>query len=244
MLDVVTFKWKAKEGYRTEFTADHVNTLYRMVLKHYQKPFRFSVITDDAEGISFDIRIIPMWDDFATVASPFGARHPACYRRLKLFAPEARDLIGERIVCLDLDVVVTGDLGPIWNRSEDVVFFTGQWGRLGKPSRKQFYNGSMFMLKAGSRPQVWEQFNPRLSPRTTRVNGLGGSDQAWYALILGPNEARWGKKDGVYSFRNDIATNNNRLPGDARIVLFHGRRDPWDHECCRIDWVKKHYGRA
>jgi hypothetical protein len=241
MLDVVTFKWKASEGYHTQFTAEHVNTLYRMVLRHYRYPFRFSAITDDASGILPQIGIIPLWFDYAELSSPYGERHPSCYRRLKLFSREARDFIGERIVCLDLDTVVTGDLAPLWHRPEDVVFFKGQWGAVGKPNSRQHYNGSMFLLKAGSRPQVWEKFHPRLSPRTTRNAGLGGSDQAWYAHILGANEAVWGKKDGVYSFRNDIATNNNRLPSDARIVLFHGRRDPWDEECRTINWVQRHY---
>jgi hypothetical protein len=242
MLDVVSFKWKANEGYHTQFTAEHVNTLYRMVRNHYSAPFRFTIITDEPSGIHSDIRIIPLWDDHATIASPFGDRHPACYRRLKLFSQEARDLIGERIVCLDLDVVITGDLMPLWNRPEDVVFFKGQWGAVGRPNGRQHYNGSMFLLRAGSRPQVWEKFHPRLTPKETRNAGLGGSDQAWYAMILGANEATWGKKDGVYSFRNDIATNRNLLPSDARIVLFHGRRDPWDAECRTINWVQRYYG--
>lgn len=244
MIDVVTFKWKASSDYRTQFTAEHVNTLYRMVKQNYRHPFRFSVITDDAEGIHLDIRIIPLWDDFAKVPSPFGGRHPACYRRLKLFSPEAKDLIGERIVCLDLDVVVTGDLAPLWNRSEDVVFFAGQWGPVGRPIKSQPYNGSMFLLKAGSRPQVWKRFVPHRTPKETRRAGYGGSDQGWYGLILGHNEATWGKKDGVYSYRNDIATNNNRLPSDARIVLFHGGKDPWDERCRTIKWVETYYGRG
>lgn len=240
MLDVVTFKWQAQEGFRTKFTAEHVNILYAMVRRHYADPFRFTAITDDAAGIRPEIRIIPLWKDFASLPSPHGPRHPACYRRIKIFSPEAAELIGERILCLDLDVVITGDMRPVWNRPEPVVFFKGQWGSVGRPNGRQPYNGSMFLLTAGARPDVWRRFNKK-TPYLTRRAGFGGSDQAWYALALGPNEAVWDERQGVYSFRNQIATRQNRLPSNARIVLFHGRRDPWDSECQSVDWVRKHY---
>jgi hypothetical protein len=235
MLDVVTFKWKPK------FTAVNVNALFQMVCRHYHQPFRFSVVTDDARGIDQGIRIIPLWDDHATVSSPYGARHPACYRRLKLFAPEARELIGERIVCLDLDVVITASLDDLWDRPEDAVFYKGQWGRISAPQSCNPYNGSMFMLTAGARPQVWQLFDPACSPRVAFRAGYGGSDQAWLAYVLGKYEAVWTREDGVYSFRNDIAPNGYKLPYNARMVMFHGKRNPWDADLRHVEWIRKHY---
>jgi hypothetical protein len=98
----------------------------------------------------------------------------------------------------------------------------------------------MVLLKAGSRPKVWEQFNHGI-PQRTRLAKYGGSDQAWYAMCLGHNEAVWDQADGVYSFRNDIAPKGGELPSGARIVIFHGGKDPWDEHCQKIGWIRKHY---
>lgn len=239
MLDVVTFKWNGNRRY----TADHVNALARMVRRHYQFPYRFTAITDDARGVGRGVRCLQLWDDHASVAAPYAAaRKPSCYRRLKLFAPEARELIGERIVCLDLDVVLTGDMGPLWNRPEDVVFYKGQWGRAGVQQSCNPYNGSMFLLTAGARPRVWTDFDPQRTPHRTRAAGYGGSDQAWYALALGPHEAVWTRADGVYSYRNDIMPRDGVLPADARAVMFHGKHNPWDNDSQRLAWVRLHCG--
>jgi hypothetical protein len=246
MLSIVCWKWKSPAGYRSAFGPETVNVLRAMVARHYQKPHRFICVTDDSRGIEPGIEIIPLWDDYASVPSPNGTRQPSCYRRLKAFSKEAVDLFGPRFVSMDLDCVVTGDLLPLWDRDEDFVI----WG---DTSPKTPYNGSMFLLKAGSRRQVWEDFDPKTSPANGRALGYFGSDQAWIAARLGPHEARWSQKDGVLSYRNDIMAGrllsnglrirepNNALPENARIVLFHGNVDPWSPQAQKLNWVRQHY---
>ena len=70
MIDVICWKWKPLEGFRTEFTAYHVNVLYDMVKRNTTIPFRFNCVTDDAEGIDDNIRIIPLWDDCKDLKNP------------------------------------------------------------------------------------------------------------------------------------------------------------------------------
>jgi len=233
MLSVVCFKWRPKPGYRSAFGPETVNVLRAMVKRHYQKPHRFICVTDDAAGIGNDVEILRLWDDYAQVASPCGSRQPSCYRRLKVFSKEAPTLFGPRFVCLDLDCVVTGDLAPTWDRDEDFVI----WG---DTTPRTPYNGSMFLLRAGTRRQVWEDFDPSTSPAKGRALGYFGSDQAWIAAKLGSREKRWSQADGVYSYRNDIKRLGG-LPDDARIVMFHGAIDPWSHEAQRLAWVREHY---
>lgn len=234
MLTVVTFLWKPRPGYRSKFCTEHVNVLRRMVRRHYQGPHRFVLMTDDPTGITEpDIEIFELWHDFRSVENPSGRGNPSCYRRLRLFAPEPGAFLGERFVCLDLDSVLVGDMAPLWDRDEDFLIWKS--GTSGNP-----YNGSMFMLKAGARPQVWTDFDPVWSPINTRRSGLYGSDQAWIAYCLGDKEETWTAEDGVLSFRLNIESRNGRLPDHAKIVFFHGNGDPWDPPIQkRYPWVKK-----
>lgn len=235
LLDICCFKWKSPPGYRSNFGPQAVNVLASMVARNYQKPHRFTCITDDANGISQHIRIIPLWMDHSNISSPHGNRNPSCYRRLKLFSTEAKDLIGPRIVALDLDVVITGDMIPVWDRPDDFII----WKNASPPTP---YNGSMFLLKAGSRSQVWDQFHPVKSPQKTRAANIFGSDQAWISYILGKGEKMWDESDGIYSYRVHMGLKNNyKLPENAKMVVFHGADDPWGHNAQRHKWVRENW---
>lgn len=234
-LTVVTFKWKPSNGYRSHFGPETVNTLARMVKRHYPHPHRVVCVTDDAKGIDSSIAVIPLWKDLSHIMNPHGSHQPSCYRRLKAFSVEARDWFGERFVALDLDCVITADMTPLWSRTEDFII----WGS--KTDKRCWYNGSMWMMTAGARKQVWETFNPRFSPFVAKRHGHFGSDQGWIGHILGKKEATWGIEDGVYSYRVHLKAGEKPLPPDARIVFFHGKYDPWHARCQRHDWVQEHY---
>lgn len=234
MLRVVCWKWMPRNEYRSHFTHDHVNTLKRMVERNYRHPHEFVCITDNWKHLDSGVRVIPLWKDFQTLDSPHGPYNPSCYRRLRAFAPEASELIGERFVSLDLDVVITGDCAPLWNRDEDFVI----WG---DNSRTTPYNGSMWLLRAGSRTKAWSEFDPVKSPKLARDKGFHGSDQAWLSYIL-PGEPRWTEDDGVKSYRVHVKRNGGELPKGSRIVFFNGHVDPWDCGAQRNSpWIKDYY---
>lgn len=234
MLSVVCWRWTPPPGYRSTFGPETVNTLFRMVARHYPHPFRFLCVTEKADGILPDVEIVPPWNDYADVPSPYGRNNPSCYRRLRAFHPDIGSVFGDRFVSMDLDCVITADLTPLWHREEDFVI----WGDTAKGT---LYNGSMFLLSAGARAKVWTTFDPVKSPQLTRKAGQFGSDQGWISYCLGPGEARWSTNDGVYSFRNQIAPNRNGLPANARAVFFHGRVDPWSSYGQSIPWIRTHW---
>lgn len=240
MINVVTYKWQPFEGYRSKFGPESVNTLAAMVARHYAGPHRVWCVTDDAGGINDAVRTLPLSPHLSDVPNPTGPqRNPSCYRRLWVFSQEAARIIGGRIVLMDLDCVITGDLAPLFECSEDFV----AWGDTRKDNH---YNGSMVMHRAGTHTQLWEDFDPRLSPMKTRRAGFFGSDQGWISYKLGNSGARFTRRDGVYSYRNDISrgrrgTTGGKLPPGARIVFFHGHVDPWDYEAQCLEWVKQHY---
>lgn len=243
-LEVVCWKWKPPTGYRSQFDGEAVNVLRAMVARNLRLPHRFSCITDDARGIDSDIRVLPLPDTFARVPNPSNPRNPSCYRRLQMFSAEARELIGERIVSMDLDVVITGDLTPLFDREEDFVIWGGQSVNLVGGPVYSWFNGSLMMLRAGTRTKVWDTFDPATSPRKAHLAGCRGSDQGWIAYCLGKQEAVWGVGDGVYSYRNHVRPNGGKLPANARFVAFHGQHDPWQREIQRAHpWVAAHYRR-
>lgn len=230
MISVVTFKWSTP-GYRSKFTAEHVNIMRAMVRRQYKKPHRFICITDDPKGIDPDIEVFPMWDDFKDIPNPtWGAKGPSCYRRLKVFHSDFERIAGKRFVCIDLDAVIVGDLEPLWDRPEDFVIYRepcGEWP----------YNGSMFLMTAGCRRQVWDDFDPLKSPRETNAAGYRGSDQAWISYRLGSGEAVWDRPEVIgYRGRDGQATIDQ--VSKASIVMFFGPRDPWDVPDL---WVRQHY---
>jgi len=205
-----------------------------MVRRHYRKNHRFICITDDAEGISKDVEIVPLWNTFANIPSPHGPKNPSCYRRLKSFSPEFKEIVGERFVSLDLDCVILQDVSPLWDREEDFII----WG---DTNPKTWYNGSMFMMTCGCRKQVWETFDPKTSPLKAMHAGKFGSDQGWISYVLGQGEKKWTTEDGVYSWRNHLSTMRGQVPENTRIVFFHGRHDPWDPDMQRVKWIKENW---
>ena len=225
MLSFVSFLWR-QPGYPTVYTADHVNRWAGMIRRHYSAPHRLICVTDDMAGIGPGIEIVRPLRAHADIGNPHGIQFPSCYRRLRIWADDAGVTFGSRIVLLDLDCTITGDLRPLLDRDDDVVL----WRDPGWPA--QPYNGGMILLRAGSRPQVWREFDPAFAA-TSRQLGFKGSDQAWIAHCLGPGEAVWTADDGVLSFKRDVLR-AGRLPGHARIVLFHGRIKPWNDEAMRI----------
>lgn len=235
-LSVVCWKWAPQPGYRSTYTADTVHVLRNMVRRHYTDPHRFICVTDDPAGLDPDVEVVPLWNDYADLQHPSNYLYPSCYRRLKAFSPEIRSLFGKRFVSLDLDCVIVDDLRPIWNRREDFV----AWG--GTTSKPNSVNGSMFLMTAGARAQVWTNFHPVYSPKHAKDAGFYGSDQAWIGYCLSSRcEARWTTADGVYSYRMHVAPYGGRMPPGARIVFWNGKKDPWGKEAQGLDWVCSNY---
>lgn len=246
MIKVVCFKWH-KPGYRTKFTGEHVNILYNMVKRNTTVDFEFICITDDATSINPDIRIIPLWENPCPKYAQTNSMRPNCYVRLRMFSDEMRDLIGEKFIWMDLDNVITGNIDHILNDPADfkMARIDGEFMPV---------NGSLCMIKAGARSDIWTGFNPNMVHPVTgllRCSGRPvGSDQAWISLQLTEEEKAktWGQSDGVYSYRCHLKKSETRenpiadLPQNACMVLFHGNFMPDDPEIqSKYKWVKANY---
>jgi hypothetical protein len=238
-LEPITFvcwRWTPPANYRSKFSPATVATLRSMIARHYHGPFEMVCVTDRTNEVPQGVRAVQLWDDFKHVPSPHGGAYPSCYRRLKLFSEFGRTVIRTpRFAWIDLDVVITGDITPLFQIKEDFKMY-------GDTARGTPYNGSLLYNRLGTRPQLWDSFDPRQSPKLGRDRRYIGSDQAWIAVCLGPNEPKFTATDGVYSYRNQILPKGGHLPSGARIVVFHGAHDPWSQSVqARHVWIAKHY---
>lgn len=233
MLSIVTWLWSTP-GFRTAFAPAHVNALARMVRRHYRLPHRLMCVTSFFSGFDDEIELVEPWHDFAGVGSPHGTAYPACYPRLRAFHPAVAATFGDRFVSLDLDWVIVDDVAPLWDRPEPFV-------ALRDPMHSRQYNGSMVLLSAGARPEVWSDFDPARSPARARQAGCLGSDQGWVSYRA-PGAPVWGREDGVFSYRADVLTAGGQLPADARMVNFHGACKPWSAAAQALPWVRAHWG--
>lgn len=253
-LTIVTWLWSGNTmgRDRVEYVADHVNRMASMLARHLTIPHEVVCVTDMPEGIDSRVRIVPMWDDLAG--------YGRCYRRLKVFDPAMREVLGPRIVSIDLDTVITGNIDHLFGRPEPFVI----WGDRTQVDAAQGtpYCGSLFMLEIGYRPDVFTGFDSELALNMRRDRGWVGSDQAWIGHCI-QGAPVWTKRDGVFSFRLDIQlrfrmpgfgviaarnrpprlpSRDGSLPEKARIVFFHGAEDPSQtHLHVHHKWIPEHW---
>lgn len=229
-ITVVVWKWKRiRTGHQiphvVQYGAKHVNTFASMLRRRTTVPYRLVCVTDDPTDITTElVEIVPLWELYEA---------GGCYHRLRCFAPDAHKLFGPRFVWIDLDCVITGSMDALLTTPGDFVI-----NRYDHEDKPQWYNGSFVMMDAGARPQVWNRFHPVDSPLAMKaLNASGekvGSDQAWIAHVLGPNERTVGPDDGI----RDVAKIGDILPEDTRIVFFSGPRDPSQ---MRHPWIRQHW---
>lgn len=235
MISFVTWLWKGANLAGREFLPAHVNVLRRMVGRHYEAPHRFVCVTDAASGFDPGIEVFPTPAAalrLAKLPSPEGGRFPSCYRRLWAFSAEAAEL-GDRLVVMDVDLVILGDLAPLVARAEPFV----GWRPLAGWGGKRRIGGGLYMLTPGARLDVWTSFQPPGSIAEARAAGFRGSDQAWLSYRLAASCPVWGPEAGLYSIR-DLANGRAALPRDARLVQFNGPVKPWQSP---LSWVRANW---
>jgi hypothetical protein len=229
VIRILTWFW-AQPGGRTEYTAFHVNIWADMVRRHLSMPHTLACVTDTPEGIDSSIEIIEPPRDFETIRIPTWPEfRPQCLRRLAMFHKDAGQRFGERFVCMDLDCVIGGPLDPFFDTDADFKMTPGT-----RPSRP--YNGSMMLLTAGSRPQVYDRFTPEGAAQAGEL--FVGSDQAWISHVLGPDEQVWSTDDGLGWY-------GRRPPETATLMFFPCPMKPWEVAATGMKpWISEHYRRS
>ncbi|WP_315833903.1 hypothetical protein [Bradyrhizobium prioriisuperbiae] len=210
ILTVCAWTWGDKYG------PEYIKRLAAGVARHLRQPFRFRVFTPQEEDLHL-------------------TKIPGCFARLRMFdrSWQAANEITNRLVCMDLDMVITGPLDDLFDRPEPFVILQGA-----NQSNPCPFNGSVMMLRAGAHPEVWSDFSVDAA-RGVPFDSFP-DDQGWLAHKL-PGAAGWkcGSESGIYAFRKRSWPKSDALPSVARIVAFPGHRDP--SQFTRLDWVRDNW---
>ena len=160
---------------------------------------------------------------------------PGCFARLRMFDPMWQMVHGirpgDRLVCMDLDLIVTGQIDPLFDRPDDFCILQGI--NAANPCR---CNGSLWMLRAGYRPDVWGDFSLETVKSVPYYDFP--DDEGWFEHKI-PNAGAWGPRDGVYAFKKPGWPRGEEKPPHARVVAFPGWRDPSMFE--HLEWVRNHW---
>lgn len=228
-LSVVTWLWKGNRDYKPE----HVAVLASMFRRHLSAPHRFVCITDVPGDFGRGVDVVPTppaaqaLGDYRTPEAP---EFPSCYRRLWMFSEEARCL-GERVLLVDIDLVLTANIDHLVDRDDSFVGWVPRqpWGHGPRLA------GGLYLMTTGSCTEVFEQFNGQPAIDAARGAGFRGSDQAWISYQLADKVVVWPDDAGIYSIR-DLGS---RLPRDASLVQFNGPGKPW--QLSAPEWAVEHW---
>lgn len=215
MLHVVTWIWGDKYG------LEDIRKLKAGVTRHLEQQHTFLVARPPPE------------DDLLTTIK-------GCFCRLRMFDPQWQASMGiqdgDRIVCMDLDIVIVGSLDPLFNRAERFTILQGANAANPCP-----FNGSLMMLRAGAHPEVWSDFS--IGQALLIPFFEFPDDQGWLHHKL-PNASGWkvGAPSGVYAFQKPGWPKGDALPHDARMVVFPGWRSP--SRFTHLSWVKQYWSEA
>lgn len=202
-----------------------------MLARNLQLEHRVHVITDDPQGIDRDVIVLPLPREFAGT--------PRCRRRMKAYDKSYAEIIGTRILALDLDMVLTADITPIVDRPEPLVLW-----RVGYAG---VYSGSFQLFDAGALDGLYRAYaaDPHGFPRKAQPAG-NPSDQAMLNYWLrGRTMPHWTERDGFCTwFGNGYAGSAHHgmsaarpeLPKGARVVVL-GSADKGVMDEGRYRWV-------
>lgn len=238
MISVLTWHWTRPGG--PAFSPVYVDRLRSMLARNLRLPHELVLVTDRPQAmraaIDGRVRILPM---------PLEHAHtPRCRRRMWNFAAERAQDVGPRILCCDLDVVITGDVTPLLDRPEPLVCWRVGYANV--------YSGSFLLMDAGVLDGAWRAYRaaPEAFPAATGERNV--SDQAmlnhWLAVTK-TKPAEWTERDGLITWFGKgyerlehlgMGPKFNKLRPGTRVVVL-GSADKAVMDDGRYPFVAEHW---
>ncbi len=185
----------------TKFDADYVNKLYYGVKRNTTVDFTFHCFTEDSEGLNINIKVhsLPKFDNVE-----------GWWYKLYLFSEDI-DIEG-RILYIDLDTLITGNIDHYITQNEGFVVLQDLW------AKGDNVGSALMSYEVGKHKHVWDIFikDPAAAKQKIFPHGDQKIIQAHqskriYWQILFPNE--------IISFKSNNAKEPTK---DVKIICFHG----------------------
>jgi hypothetical protein len=171
----------------------YVERLFAGVARNLRQDFRSVLITDQVGYAGADIvcQIAACRPSIVGSAGLPGANADV----RSDMAGEIGARKGDRIVCIDVDAVITGRLDPLFDRDDEFTIMQGF-----NQTNPCPFNGSLWMFRAGERHDVWIDFRYRRASQIQGANPLIADDQGWLHFKF-PHAKAYTPRDGVYAFK-------------------------------------------
>ncbi len=225
----VCMKWGTRYG------PVFVNRLFKAVKRNMDKPFRFICFTDDNTDIIDDVETHPLppinIPDHVSITP---------WRKLSLWQTPLGDMVTGDIVVLDLDLVITGPLAPLFDYHPGEFCVIDNWTQPGE----NIGNTSVFRIPIGRYSKIFDQFNsdPHAILNQFRI------EQQYISKTIS-KQIFWPSQWCV-SFKHSLLPRfplnwfqDTKLPQDTKIVAFTGHPDPDEAVIGKwpAKWYKKIY---
>jgi len=204
-----------------KLASQYVNNLYWGVERWASRPFKFVCFTNEPLEVvkSVELRRFPLHTTAGVLP------------RVYMFSPGA-GLENRQVLCLDLDVIVVGDLSPLMNY-EGLFCARSKF----KPGETWKLDGDVMSFRAGEEAQriFWDPF---IEDVDAAVKMTQGRERYWIRHVANDIADRWDKvaPGAVISYK--WHARSPELPKDAAVVSCHGYPRP--HQVNK-QWVKKYW---
>lgn len=218
-------KWIVCLKHGDKYSSVYVNRLYNMTKRHSKANFKFACLTENSSGLNPNIIVIPLpsvdlvgwWYKVWIFDSDFPLKGQLLY--------------------MDLDIVIINNFDHMWDFEPDKFSIIRDFNRKFISNYEKF-NSSIFKLKTGSFPHVWN--NLKVNPdMMRRLHG----DQDWIFKQIKSNFTFW-PEDWIQSYKweirskNDLIAENGKrkfkniaapfIKNDTSFLVFHGDPKPED----------------
>jgi hypothetical protein len=215
----VCIKWGDK------FPPYYVNRLYAGVKRHLDRPFRFVCFTEKPEGIRPEVEVYPLpavpFEEQMVRAMTTGKRRGA-WRKVTMLKPGAGDLSGP-CLGLDLDVVITGPLGELFDYMPGRMCMGRDWlerrrGRVGG-------HGSVFRFDPALHSYLYSDF----AADVEKASAWKGEQKYTSMTAHAHGDLEYFPDGWICSFKRQAIPYfplnflfEPTLPDNCRVMCFHG----------------------
>lgn len=204
----------------TKYSSEYVYKLRDMVARHLRTPHRFICLTDDAAALS-GIECVHITEDL-----------PGWWGKMKLFSTQWRQ--DEKVIYLDLDMVVCGNLAPLAALEVDFAICESFTRAAGNKQWPCIYGSCCMVLGSKLGVYIWEVFSRNKVALMAAAGNYGDQMALQHirpdATILQdvlPEEFFLGYRNLTHY-----------KPAGCSIVVFAGANKPHN---CNEQWIEKEW---
>ena len=216
---IVCIKWGDK------FPPYYVNRLYAGVQRFMDRPFRFVCFTEAPSGIRSEVETYPLPEvpfEAEMVRAMTTGKRRGAWRKVTMLQPGAGDLSGP-CLGLDLDVVITGALGELFDFRPGKMCMGRDWlerrrGRVGG-------HGSVFRFDPQLHRYLYDDFANDLEGSIA----LKGEQKYTSMTAYRHGDLEYFPDGWICSFKRQAIPyfplnflQIPRLPESCRVMCFHG----------------------